>query len=250
MASPYTVATLAKEYGISIREVQECASALGLPMWRGAARVPASQVERLRPSLASARSRKTGLAALRERNMRIELNSPITPENKSDDWVYVECACCQLRLNCRGDAGMPLCGHCRNHFAQPGESPQRELARLRDHDERMRAAFVRARSAADEYRSKLREMIESRDDWREAAIKLVIDHVEGSNGRCEKCKQSFPCEPVRILSRVNYGFARKAETLAGFSDEELERHLHPRRVSDWDYFAALDDDDNSMDDVG
>jgi hypothetical protein len=48
---------------------------------------------------------------------------------------------------------------------------------------------------------------------------------------------------VRILQSVNYGFARKAESLAGFSDEERDRHLHPKRVSDRDYFDDEDDED-------
>jgi hypothetical protein len=77
----------------------------------------------------------------------------------------------------------------REHYHQPGESRERELTRLRDHDARMGDAFLRARVAADEYRHKLWAMAESRDDWREAAIMLVIDHIEGRDGRCDKCRE-------------------------------------------------------------
>ena len=73
----------------------------------------------------------------------------------------------------------------------------------------------------------------------------MIDHFEDRKGHCDKCGQSFPCESVRILSRVNRGFTAVVERLAGFPDEELERHLHPRRISDRDYFAD-DDQTNSI----
>ncbi len=74
-------------------------------------------------------------------------------------------------------------------------------------------------------------------------MKLVHNHVSGPNGRSAKCKQPFPCERVTVLSRVNYGFVLKAESLAGFSDEEMEWHLHPKRARDRDLFAAFDDED-------
>jgi hypothetical protein len=238
-----TIASLAGQYGISIREVQDCARQLGVSARRGAAILQPSQVEKLRTALAHARSRKEALAKCRAENVRTQLNNPTPEKQVSDDTIYVECDCCQLRLDCQGDVGMPLCDRCGDHYAQPGESRERELVRLRDHDERMRAAFVRARAAADEYRMHLRRIVENRDDWREAAIKLVIDHTEGGDGRCNKCEQSFPCELVRILQSINYGFARKAEKLAGFSDEELEFHLHPNRVLDREYFSAVDGGD-------
>ncbi|MGH3969992.1 MAG: hypothetical protein ACRDTV_18210 [Mycobacterium sp.] len=243
MPPTYTIASLAGDYELSVREVQDCAREVGVSAQRGAAKLQPAQVAKLRPALASARSRKKAWAERRAENIRLELNNPVPEPQSADDVIHVECDCCQLRLNCRGDVGMPLCDYCRDHYHQPGESRERELTRLRDHDERMRVAFVRARVAADEYRMHLRRIVENRDDWREAAIKLVIDHTEGSDGRCNKCEQPFPCELVRILQGVNYGFARKAESWSCFSDEELDRHLHPNRARDRDYFAAVDDDD-------
>jgi hypothetical protein len=252
MTPSYTVASLGGEYGLPIREVQDIARKAGVSAQRGAAKLSPSQVAKLRPALATARREMEAVAAVRAENLRLQLNNPI-PETRSvapGDSVYAECDCCQLRLNCGRDVGMQLCDSCRDHYHRPGESRDRELRRLRDHDERMRAAFLRARAAADEYRQALRGVAENRDDWREAAIKMVIDHTERGDGRCNECEQLFPCELVRILRGVNYGFALKAETYAAFSDEELERHLHPRRVFDSDYFAALDDDDDDEGEAG
>jgi hypothetical protein len=52
------------------------------------------------------------------------------------------------------------------------------------------------------------------------------------------------CRAWKILEGVNRGFARKAETLLGFSEEELERQLNPVRRRDADYREDLDDFDD------
>jgi hypothetical protein len=243
-----TMAKLAKEYGLRLPEVQECARKVGVPAQKGAAKVPPAQVDRMRPELEAIRRRNQWVRN-QQSSVSIELADhrvEEVQEKAPDDVVHVECACCQLTLDCRGDLGEPYCGYCRDHFQMPGESTQRKLARLSDHDQRMRAAYVRARSAYYEcrgdYGARLAHMIENRNEWRAAATRLVIDHRETDKGRCGKCNQSFPCESVKILTRVNRGFARKVETLAGFSDEELERHLHPRRASASDH-CDLDDED-------
>jgi hypothetical protein len=239
-----TLAGVGGEYGLSVRETQECARKVGVHRAKGATQLRPAEVEKLRPALAKAQSAKAALDALRTENTRAELES-LAPEPPPRVVTDDECDCCHLRLDSHSEMeeGVPLCGHCRDHHYQPGESRNRELARLRDHDKRMRSAFLRARSAADEYRKALRGVAENRDDWREAAVRLVIDHTEGPDRRCTKCDQQFPCELVGILSAVNRGFARKVESLAGFSDKELDRHLHPSRVYDRDYFASVDDDD-------
>lgn len=237
-----TIAQIAKEYGLSIREVGDCARKVGVSAQRGAAKLHPSQVDKMRGELEAMRRSNESFRAMRDTEVHYALadHRPVEPEIP-DDVIHVECSCCQVRLDCRGDLGQPLCGHCREHYPMPGESVDRELLRLRDHDARMRAAFVRARSACDEYRSKLWRVTENRDDWREAAIRLVMDHREGEKRRCDKCGQSFPCESVRTLRDVNRGFVHRAETAAIFSEEELQRHLHPRRRVDSDYFADLDE---------
>jgi hypothetical protein len=237
-----TIAQVAKAYGLSIREVGDCARKVGVSAQRGAAKLHPGQVEKMRGELEAMRRRTNSLRAMRDADVHYELadHQPEDPKIP-DDVIHVECSCCQVRLDCRGDLGQPLCGYCRDHYPMPGEPVERELARLRDHDPRMRAAFVRARSACDEYRSNLRRVTENRDDWREAAIRLVIDHRDDQKGRCDKCRQAFPCEFVRTLASVNRGFVHRAETAAIFSEEELQRHLHPRRRVDSDYFADLDE---------
>ena len=137
-----------------------------------------------------------------------------------------------------------MCPACREHFEVPDERPERTAARNRDHAERMVPAFVRAKEAAHEYQALRDEAYRQRDAWREAAIKLVHDHYEDKKGRCVRCSQPFPCRAWKILEGVNRGFARKAETLLGLSEEELERQLNPIRRRDADYREDLDDFDD------
>ena len=129
----------------------------------------------------------------------------------------------------------------RGHFEVPDEPQERTMARIRDHAERMPVAFARAKEAAHEYQEQRDTAYRQRDGWRMAAVKLVHDHYEDKKGRCVRCNQPFPCRAWKILEGVNHGFARKAETLLGFSDEELERHLNPIRRREADYREDLDD---------
>lgn len=212
---------LGREYGLSIPETQECARKLGLPWQSAVTKLNGNQVKELRPALEA------------QQDLNVWIRSRPIPElSESRDVVRVECGCCQLTLPCRGDLGEALCDRCRTHFEKPGESVDRKLERLGDHDERMRTAYVRAREAYHESRREVGNALQSRDDWREAAVRLVHDHIANGKGRCMKCKHPFPCEPVQIIRSVNYGFYLHAEKLAGFSDDEVGRHVNPRRYND------------------
>jgi hypothetical protein len=220
MAQFMTLVELAREYDLSIPDVQDCARNLGLPWKKGVTMLNASQVAELRPALDAEQRTKRW-----QRSRRVE-----------PDVVHVECACCQLTLDSRTDLGAALCDACRHHFAVPGENVERKLARLSDHDERMRKGYVVARENFYDVRRQLAIALQGRDDWREAATKLVRDHVAGPRGHCEKCNKPFPCEPVQILRSVNYGFVRYTERFAGYSDEEVERLANPRRTAEREYW--------------
>jgi hypothetical protein len=108
----------------------------------------------------------------------------------------------------------------------------------------MPVAYSRAREAAHEFRQQREIAYRQRDGWRMAAVMLVHDHYEGKNRRCVRCGQPFPCRAWKLLEEVNRGYARKAETLLGFSDEERDRHLNPIRRREADYRDDLDDWDH------
>lgn len=183
-----------------------------------------------------------------ERALNPVVNIQLTERNQSAPAVQpvkrYECSCCQLTVQGSAGPGPLLCSACVHHYEVAGESIERQLARLGEHDQRMRASYVRARAAADEYRQQRDSAYRQRDDWREAAIKLVHDHYDSGKGRCVRCGQEFPCRPWKLLEELNRGFARRAETWACFTPEELERHLHPKRRRDADYHEDRDDVDD------
>jgi hypothetical protein len=220
---------LAREYDLSIRDVQECARKLGLPWSKGVTMLNGGQQAAIRPALAD------------EQRTRRWQKSRRAEVVEHGDVVHVECACCQLTLDCRADTGAAFCDACRNHFSIPGEDINRKIARLTDHDQRMRNAYVAARTAFYEGRGATARALQNRDDWKEVATKLVRDHIAGPRGQCDKCKHEFPCETVRIMQSVNSGFYRYAAGLAGYSDDEVGRHTNPRRAPERDFLGDIID---------
>ena len=90
---------LPRKCDLSIRDVQECARKVGVPAQKGAAQVSPSQVEKMRPALEAMRRRNQWL-----RNERASVSVELAdhrPDRVPGDTVYVECSCCQIRLNCR-----------------------------------------------------------------------------------------------------------------------------------------------------
>lgn len=213
---------LAREYDLSIPEVQDCARKLGLPWTKGVTMLNGSEVAKIRPALADSQRTKNW-----QRDRRTE-----SAASREGDVVRVECECCQLKLDCRADQGASYCDTCRGHFALPGESVERKIARLTDHDQRMREGYVRAREAYHDCKRQLAKALQGRDDWRTAATKLVHDHIAGPKGKCDKCQKQYPCEPVQILRSVNYGFSKYTERMAGYTDQEVERHTNPRLAAE------------------
>lgn len=127
----------------------------------------------------------------------------------------------------------------------PGEDVNRKIERLADHDERMRRGYVRAREAFYGCNRRLAHALEDRSGWRTAVTLLVHDHIAGPRGHCDKCKQPYPCETVRILRSVNYGYYKYTERFAGFSDEEVWYHTNPQRTAERDHWPDHEDETSS-----
>jgi hypothetical protein len=237
-----TIASLAGEYAVTIPVIQECARRAGVNKQSGAASLYPAEVQKIKAQLGRYRVEERQLAMRRESGVHFELNDHHGPPLARSQRKRFECACCRISVPAPGGSGPSMCPLCVGHFQIADEPPERTMARMRDHAERMPVAFVRAKEAAHEYQHQRDMAYRQRDTWREAAIKLVHDHYDNGKGRCVRCGESFPCHTWKLLEQVNRGCARKAETCLGFSEEELERHLNPIRRRDADYRDDLDDD--------
>jgi hypothetical protein len=240
-----TIAELAKRHGMRISEIQECARRAGVSAQSGAAKLYPAQVEKVVAQIAAKRREDQWRHQLRGEGVRVELAShEAPPKAVYRAFKHIECACCRITISNEPEPerGPAFCPFCVNHFEVPTESIQRTLARLRDHDERMRNGFVSARAMVNQFREQVQNLYRRLDDWRAAAVKIVLDHQDNTDdkGHCKLCGGSS-CRALRILGEVNPGFLRRVEVLACFDDDELERHLHPRRKRDTEYLA--DDDE-------
>jgi hypothetical protein len=213
-------------------------------MRRGGAQLYPAEVRKVREQLGRQRWEEQQRRVQRESGVHIQLSQRNPSAPAVQPVKRYECGCCQLTVQGPTGSGPLLCPACIDHYEVAGESIERRLDRLDEHDQRMRARYVRARAAADEYRQQRDGAYRQRDDWRDAAIKLVHDHYDSGKGRCVRCGQEFPCRPWKLLEELNRGFARRAETWACFTPEDLERHLHPKRRRDADYHEDSDDIDD------
>jgi hypothetical protein len=234
-----TMSRLAAECGVSLPVLQECANGAGVPKKNGGAGLYPAEEQKIKAQVGKWRLEQQQRNAFGDSG--VVVLSDHRGESPSRKVTRFECGCCRITVPRAGQEGPPICPHCCDHFEVPGEPEERTTARMRDHAERMLVAFVRAKAAAHEYQEQRDIAFRERDGWREAAIRLVHDHYQDKKGRCVRCGQPFPCRAWKLLEEVNRGYARKAETLLGFSEEEQERHLHPIRRREADYRDDLDD---------
>ncbi len=119
------------------------------------------------------------------------------------------------------------CPRCQLHFPVAGEAPERELARLRDHDQRLRPGYAVAWNFQSQYHDRMKSALHSRDNWKAALAEVLLAHEEAADGNCKVChEKEFPCSTWRKLERVNRGIHREVETLAALDDDELSRELY------------------------
>lgn len=243
-----TVASAAKELGISIAKLQELAKRAGVPATGGATRIREPQFTMIRRELAKERAADQQLRQLGSTTVRLQGRGGLRPASKPKQ--RQECCCCRITLAMGlTGTGTQLCAACRSHYQIPDEPTSRLIERLSDHERRMTEGFLKAREFADIAVTQRNYAYRSRDQWRGVAVKLILDHEDNGNGCCVECGASFPCPVWKRLEKLNIGCYRETEKVAGFSDEELDHYLFPARSSEAHYRDAgfYDDQGTSRD---
>jgi transposase-like protein len=142
------------------------------------------------------------------------------------------CDCCGLHL-----PGQPVaqeaarCNRCADHYEISGEDDARALARLQDHDRRLRHAYAVTWTREHEAEERMRAAYHSRDTWRGALVELMGEHEESARG-CTCGAKAFPCPTWKYLERRNRGILRQVEDFLAMKDDERDRKLYRR--DHWD----------------
>jgi hypothetical protein len=232
----------ARECGVTNNELLDACRRLDIPASRVASKLRPDQVKRLRTHFAGKRKY---LGQGRSTSSRrppepVRTLIPVLKLHPRDAamWNVSEvaeiptipngCACCGMRFPREpGDRNQRHCFDCQAHYPQDGEDSERELARLRDHDARLRPGFAAAWHQQSRYEGRMKSAMDSRDKWKAALAEVVLTHEEADDGGCKACHGTkFPCGTWRKLEEANPGIHRKIEALAGLPDEELKRVLY------------------------
>jgi hypothetical protein len=126
----------------------------------------------------------------------------------------------------------------------PGEDQVRQLARHKDHDERLRIALAKETEAAARSAAEADRAFRARQGWMVALTEVCILHEERDDHTCKCCAARYPCATVKKIEDVNPGIARRIEYLLALSPMELERKLYPDkppRDRDWEDQLDLED---------
>lgn len=123
------------------------------------------------------------------------------------------CACCALAYEYEwwpGSPAHPYCGACIQHARNSDVSDDaRTLARLRDHEPRIRAYADHAAQRATEYEGQAKQAktdgarqaaraLSQRDLYRRLLSDVYNLHSE-AKGQCKTCKARYPCATVKVL---------------------------------------------------
>jgi hypothetical protein len=226
MTHPIDVPGLARELGVKIVDILDCARELRLPVQRGAARLTAAQANRLRQEW------KAGRLTSRSNRPKFALSSSPPPPRSE----IFKCGCCGFHFVYDRDGSPPEhCSACSGHYPRQGEPTGRTIERLMEHDSRWRQRVADASAKATDYERRMRSALQSRDLWRRTLVEIVVAHEPLTDGSCCCGAGEFPCVTRRQLEVSNRGLARQVETLEGLSEEELNKFLHgdDGPVSDW-----------------
>jgi hypothetical protein len=150
------------------------------------------------------------------------------------------CACCRLviaTVRVDGVDGPHTCSACIGHVHIYGEAQERRLARLADHDERLRQAYAQMWQHAEDLDAERRRYRRSRNSWRGALVEVMGRHEERPVG-CSCGAKSFPCATWRALEAANRGITRQVDHFLTLKDDEREAALYP--PGHWDH---MDDED-------
>lgn len=225
MTHPIDVPGLARELGVKIVDILDCARELRLPVRRGAARLTVAQANRLREEWKAGR--------LTSRSSRPKVVPP-PPQPRSD---VFKCGCCGFYFVYDRDGSPPEhCNTCIGHYPRQDESTARTIERLMEHDGRWQKRVADASEKATDYEGRMRSALRSRDLWRRTLVEIIVAHEPLTDGSCCCGAGEFPCVTRRQLEVSNWGIARQVETLEGLSEKELEKFMRgdDGPVSDWD----------------
>lgn len=220
MARP-TVADLAHEFHVKIRHVELAAHDAKLKVRGGVRTLTNREAEVIR-------------AVLRQQTTRrAQEPAGLLPAPRvapSPTWLTDWCACCGLRGRCRVPRlGQPLhCERCETHWRQEGESVERTLERMLEHEPRLLAYARGGFEAASNAKSQAAAALATRDTWRATLVEVMRGHEQREpDGGCVCGATSYPCPTMRVLDAENRGVSRQVECYLGLPDDELRRELYP-----------------------
>lgn len=221
---------LAHDLGVSILVIIQVAERLKLPVRKGIAELSPRQEQLIRAEV--------DRGGWRDRRRRTE------EDLKSYDVApavrYATCECCGFPFSYEAWEQTLWCEHCAEHNEIEGEPADRVIARLADHEQRVRKWYLRARSKATEYENRMKSAFESRQKWKAALVEIALGHEQTDGGKCTCGANESPCATMRLLEYANKGIARQVERLITLTREELDRELS--REEPWNVDLKIDDD--------
>lgn len=228
------VCDLAHELRISSLDVVQAAQALGINVLRATAVLTTGQEYRIREWHANGHIR-------RRRAAPPPTSAPLP--RREDELRAGACTCCEYTFLYKPlTESHQLCGECRLHFEQEGESYVRTLQRLEDH-------VAQSRRKVNDYRDSANKLSRERDDayakrnkWMAALVEIVVAHGPADEGDgCSCGAPEFPCVTRRHLRHANKGIYERCEDLEQMNEAEFNRVLYGRDYTffkDWDDGAA------------
>jgi hypothetical protein len=238
--SEYTVAVLAKELDIGPNDMLKLARSAGVYVARQAAILNQAQVMKIK-SYAADQKAKQDAAYLRVQRPTvppptvIDLTVPATtpPPSRRVGPPHA-CDCCGVDVShmprIEGEF-IKRCAPCTDHYPIAGEDDQRVMARLTNHESRLRFAYQNIWERDIDSTSRMKGALRTRDTWRATLVTTALAHERKGTGCC--CGAStFPCFTVRKIEQTNRGIARRIEEFGAMTDDELEKELYGDR---WEY---------------
>jgi len=216
MTQHVRVFELARDLGVGIPIIIEVAERLNLSVRHGVAELTPRQEQLIRAEVER--------GGWKDRKRREESDhSPYDPRFVRR---YATCECCEILFSYVGFEKPSWCDTCADHYAVEGESTDRTLARLRNHEQRLRARLSYVSAKATEYETKMKSAFVSRQKWRAALVEIAVGHEPTGGGRCICGANEFPCATIRLLEYHNKGISREVERFTTLSREELDRQLY------------------------
>lgn len=214
-----TPGKIGKEFGVMAVDVTNAAEVLGINARRRSAKLTPTQATQLR-NYFTARSRPSP-PTTSQRPLSLE----------SEQSRHGTCECCEMkfvyhpiRVAAKIESDV-RCGDCREHYPLSGESSEREIERLSNHNERLRKHWTFAAERATQYENRMKSALRSRHLWRAALVRALQVHERTGDGRCACGFASYPCPTVATLEEANQGIARQVERFLTLNDDELAAAL-------------------------